>query len=113
MKDNIIDQKLLIAEIGTGDAANAAVEYAMTRLTYLVCGVIRGIEERDASQIDEYGSQLKKLTSSLYAERMTSLVDDILHLAARRLFHDLSDCLVVLLAMNKTLSQELSSLTPN
>ncbi|MGA0960869.1 MAG: hypothetical protein ACO3SE_05675 [Sedimenticolaceae bacterium] len=106
----MINREDLIAEIGLGDISDAVVEYSRVRLTYLVCGVVRGIEERDVDQIIEYGTQLSTLAALLYADRLASLVNDILHLAEHRLFHESNDCLVVLLEMNKQVAIELSSL---
>lgn len=113
MKDNIIDHPRLISEIGIGDAAAAVVDFSKARLSYLVCGLVRCIEERDAVEMTEYGIQLKSLASNLYAEPLNVLVDDILRLGNQRQFYESRDCLVELLEINKQLSSELSSLATN
>ena len=113
MKDNIIDHPRLISEIGLGDTAAAVVDYSKVRLSHLVCGLVRCIEERDAVEMTEYGTQLKSLASNLYAESLITLVDDILRLGSQRQFYEARDCLVDLLTINKQLSSELSSLATN
>ena len=113
MKDSIIDHPRLISEIGLGDTAAAVVDYSKVRLSYLVCGLVRCIEERDAVEMTEYGAQLKLLASNLYAEPLNVLVDDILRLGSQRQFYESRECLVDLLAINKQLSSELSSLSSN
>lgn len=113
MKDSIIDYPRLISEIGSGDAAAAVVDFSKARLSYLVCGLVRCIEERDAVEMAEYGAQLKSLASNLYAEPLSILVDDILRLGSQRQFYESRKCLVDLLAINKQLSSELSSLSSN
>ena len=49
---------------------------------------MRCIEERDAVEMTEYGTQLKSLASNLYAESLVTLVDDFLRLGSQRQFYE-------------------------